>query len=351
LPKLTKKLILLFRALTGVGAGPAVITFPTVVGVGGGGIKTISGGSGGAGITTVNDAGGAGLPFGSYNPTTDVVELGNYAVSARAVMLSAGASVIRFGNTNLNMDGNFVRASVNTEFYIRFGAADGVIAGGNGWLLAKGCSGDDRSDFINTDWAVAAAPGVKWRIQTVTAPADVAGRGGIERFGTATVTPCVLDGLKNSYSAQDGYRMYARFCINSDANDFYGVGVCDAPAAVAPNSIPYVNDAALIVHISGLGVNWFHRTVVGAGAVSVDTGIAAVVGEYVRVDQIALPSRAIQLYINGTLVTTSVAAQSPLAATLLRKVLHANNSGGAVSAFLDIDVYDIVESRNVAVTP
>jgi hypothetical protein len=210
---------------------------------------------------------------------------------------------------------------------------------------------DDRSEFHNTDWAAAEAPGTKWRIQTVTAPARVTGRGGIWRFGTASVTPCVLDGHSNSYSAQDGYRLYARFAIQSTANDFYGVGFCDAPAAVAPNSIPYVNDAALIVHISGLGANFFHRTVVAAGAVSVDTGIAAVAGEYVRVDMIALTNRQIQLYINGTLVTTSVAAQSPLAATLLRKVIHANNSGGAVAAFIDMDDYDPVESRNTAVTP
>jgi hypothetical protein len=220
----------------------------------------------------------------------------------------------------------------------------------SGWLLAKGVSGDDRSDFINTDWAAAEVPGTKWRIQTVTAPARLAGRGGIWRFRTATVTPCVLDGWSNAYSAQDGWRMWARFCISSVADDFYGVGVCDAPAAVAPNSIPYVNDAALIVHISGLGANWFHRTVVAAGAVSVDTGIQAVPGEYIRVDQIGLTNRQIQLYINGALVTTSVAVQSPLAATLLRKVLHANNSGAAISAQLDMDEFDIVESRNVAVT-
>jgi hypothetical protein len=43
--------------------------------------------------------------------------------------------------------------------------------------------------------------------------------------------------------------------------------------------------------------------------------------------------------------------QSPLAATLLRKVFSANNSGAAVAAYIDMDVFDIVESRNTAVTP
>jgi hypothetical protein len=321
------------------------LTFTTQVAVAGGGISRFTK----LGMTTLNDAGAAGVPAITFDPTNDTVRYGsatwNFIVAPAGGYISCQSPGFK-----MNVASAYVALLTGGNFGLRIAGTNGD-ATEDGWLLAKGVCGDDHSHFINTDWSVVEAAGSKWRIQTVTAPIRVAGIGGIWRFATANVTPCVLDGWSNSYNATSGWRMWARFAIQSVADDAFLVGVSDAPAAVAPNSMPYVNDGAFIVHISGLGANFFHRTIVAAGAVSVDTGIPAVVGEYVRVDQIARADRTIQLYINGTLVTTSVAAQSPLAATLLRKAMSANNSGAAVSAQLDIDVYDIVESANVAVTP
>jgi len=318
-----------------------LIRWTRFVGASGGGIQLNV-----DGMTAVNDAGGVGNVPLAYNPTTNAVQVGTtYNVlsdptNAR-VRVNAGGTLLEISGA----DGNL---RVYCGAIAMTLSASGQL--NEGWLLAKGVSGDDRSDFITLDESAAAAVGSKWRIQTVTAAAYLAGRGGIRRYSTATVTPCVLDGWQNSYSAQDAYRIYSRFAMQQIVNCRFAVGVTDAPAAVAANSLPYVNEGILCVQDDAVGPNYLLRQVTGGAVVDDDSTIAVVAGEYHILEVLVATTRIPTLFIDGTLRATGAVGDSPAAATLLRKVIYADNIGAAVSAQFDIDIYDIVESRNMAVT-
>jgi hypothetical protein len=221
----------------------------------------------------------------------------------------------------------------------------------NGWFLAKGVSGDDRSEFINTDWAAAEAPGVKWITSDVLAPARVAARGGVWRKSTNSTTPSFWKGLAQVYSAQDAYRVYSRFAMQQIANCRFAVGVCDDVPAAAPNSLPHTAEGIYACQDDAVGANYLLRQVTGVAVVDDDSAIAIVAGEYHVIEVLVAATRIPTLYIDGTLRATGAAADSPPAATLLRKVIYADNIAGAILAQVDVDVYDIVCSRNTAVTP
>jgi hypothetical protein len=225
----------------------------------------------------------------------------------------------------------------------------------HGWLLAKGVSGDDSSEFVNDDYTVGAiTPGVKWlaSIAAGGALADVVGaRGGVKRLGSIITTPTTMQGCKTAYSAQDGYRLYTRFTMQQIANIQGAVGFCDVLPAAGAGSLPFTNDAVIICQDDAVGPNWLLRTVVVAGITDVDSTIAVAAGQFVQHELAVAATRVATLTINGTLRATSVAAASPQAATMLRKVVHVQNIGGAVQAQLDIDCFIPVESRNTAVTP
>jgi hypothetical protein len=212
-------------------------------------------------------------------------------------------------------------------------------------------SGDDRSEFINVDWGGALAAGTRWQTSDVVAPAPVAARGGVWRKSTNSVTPSWWKGHAAVYSAQDAYRVYARYAMQQIANCRFAVGVCDDVPAAAPNSLPYTNEGIVCVQDDAVGANHLLRQITGGAVVDDDSTIAVVAGEYHIIDILVATTRIPALYIDGTLRATGAAADSPPAATLLRKVIYADNIGAAVLAQLDIDVYDIVCSRNTAVTP
>ena len=318
----------------------SVINWAKFIGVSGGGITlTVDG------MTTVTDAGAAGLPPIQFNSAINAIYMGDYGTYGVLVYNGSGIYLNAL-NSRISMLANGgITFGVTTPAYTE------IVMGGNGWLLAKGVSGDDRSEFINTDWAAAEAPGVKWITSDVLAPARVAARGGVWRKSTDSTTPSFWKGLSQVYSARDAYRVYARFAMQQIANCRFAVGVCDDVPAAAPNSLPHTAEGIYACQDDAVGANYLLRQVTGAAVVDDDSAIAIVAGEYHVINVLVAATRIPTLYIDGTLRVTGAAADSPPAATLLRKVIYADNIAGAILAQVDVDVYDIVCSRNTAVTP
>lgn len=321
------------------------IHFDHVVAVGGGGVHVLSS----AGMTSITDAGAAGRVPLFYDSANNRIGIGTIVPAAPIHLSSDGLTRVANTSSGLSMD------LTGGTYLIDAGAAFSVDYLGkglmSGWLLVKGVCGEDRSDFINPDWGAAGVAGVKWLTSDVIPPAAVAARGGVYRKSTNSVTPSFWKGQQTVYSAQDAYRVYARYAMQQIVNCRFAVGVCDDVPAAAPNSLPYTNDGILCVQDDAVGPNHLLRQVVAAAVVDDDSGVAVVAGEFHQIDILVATTRIPTLYIDGTLRATGAAADSPLAATLLRKVVYADNIGAAVLAQLDIDVYDIVESRNTAVTP
>jgi hypothetical protein len=209
----------------------------------------------------------------------------------------------------------------------------------DGWLLAKGVTGDDERFDAPPEVEI---PGAGGAIGWINA------RGGVRRLTSvlAAAPTYIHNNSIDWISLQDAPRQYQRWAVQQ-----WNAGVPDAYSIVGWQNWGGTDTVGIQADAAVPGGNYTIRAQ-RAGATTIhDTGIAAVIGEYHIWEMVSTTAGVVTIYHAGTLVHTLAAAETPAPATLMETWQYTRPVAPAILSNLDVDVCKSVMSRNTAVTP